>query len=170
LTFILLWNKNPLAKWNPIQEEAKDAARSDNASKLRDSLTRGADVLDRGLILSALESGDVATFQTILDFGVDINQEMGYSGTPLISALQHNHQALLEFLFSKGVDPNKGNWGHWLPPLSVAVRYTKDTKWMHRPLDAGAKLQGRMLLRFKVTLHMVEDAENLEALLETLEK
>ncbi|KAF7128521.1 hypothetical protein CNMCM5793_003309 [Aspergillus hiratsukae] len=133
---------NPLAKWNPIQQETKDAAQSGNASKLRDCLTRGADVLDRGLILSALESGDVATFQSILDFGVDINQEMDYSGTPLISALRYNHHALLEFLFAKGVGPNKGNWGHWLPPLSVAVRYTKDIKWVQRLLDAGAKIEG----------------------------
>lgn len=53
---------NPLAKRNPIQQEAKDAARSGNASKLRDCLTRGATVWENGVVLLALESGDIATF------------------------------------------------------------------------------------------------------------
>lgn len=34
----------------------------------------------------------------ILDAGGDINYDMEYSGTPLISALRHNHTPLLEFL------------------------------------------------------------------------
>ncbi|GFF32228.1 hypothetical protein IFM51744_01708 [Aspergillus udagawae] len=125
-----------------LQREAEDAARCAHGSKLRDCLTRGATVWENGVVLIALESGDIATFQTLLDFGVSINEDMHYSGTPLISALFHNHDALLEFLFSKGVDPNKGNWGHWLPTLSVAVRFSKDLKWVQRLLDAGAKIEG----------------------------
>ncbi|GIJ91392.1 hypothetical protein Asppvi_010357 [Aspergillus pseudoviridinutans] len=125
-----------------LQREANDAARSGNASELRDCLTRGATVWEDAVVLLALESGDIPTFQTLLDFGVSINEDMHYMGTPLISALRHHHHALLEFLFSKGVDPNKGNWGHWLPPLSVAVRFTKDIKWVQRLLDAGAKIEG----------------------------
>jgi ankyrin repeat protein len=131
-----------------IQQEAADAARSGDAFRLRDCLNRGSTLWYDWVFSSALESGDVATFQTTLDFGADINEDMGHNGTPLIAALRHNHHELLEFLFSKGVDPNKGHWGHWLPPLSVAVRYTKDIKWVQRLLEAGAKVKGSGALHF----------------------
>ncbi|GFG15361.1 isoform 2 of ankyrin repeat and SOCS box protein 2 [Aspergillus udagawae] len=131
-----------------IQQEAADAARSGNASRLRDCLTRGANLWYACVFGFALESGDVTTFQTTLDFGADISEDMGHNGTPLIAALRYNHHELLEFLFSKGVDPNKRHWGHWLPPLSVAVRFTKDIKWVQRLLEAGAKVKGSGALRF----------------------
>ncbi|KAF7176012.1 hypothetical protein CNMCM7691_001187 [Aspergillus felis] len=137
-----------LIQQEAIQHEAQDAAHSGNASRLRDCLTRGASMWYDCVFLLALESGDVATFKTTLDFGADINEDMGHNGTPLIAALRHNHHELLEFLFSKGVDPNKGHWGHWLPPLSVAVRYTKDIKWVQRLLEAGAQVKGSGALHF----------------------
>ncbi|KAB8068841.1 ankyrin repeat-containing domain protein [Aspergillus leporis] len=124
-----------------LQQQAEDAAESGNASELRDCLARGA-TLDIGIYLLALGNGDVATFQTILDFGGDANWDMHYSGTPLILALKHNHQALFHYLLSMNVDPNKGSLGHWLPPLSVAVRLTKDIQWIQHLLEIGAKIEG----------------------------
>ncbi|KAF7596962.1 hypothetical protein BBP40_011328 [Aspergillus hancockii] len=125
----------------PIQQQAEDAAEIGNASELRDCLARGA-TLEVGIYLLVLGNGDVATFQTILDFGGDANWDMHYSGTPLILALKHNHQALFCYLLSINVDPNKGSLGHWLPPLSVAVRLTKDIQWIQHLLEIGARIEG----------------------------
>lgn len=92
--------------------------------------------------MNVLQSGDVETVQVVLDAGGHINYDFELVGSPLVSALRHNHYPLLEFLFSHGADPNLGSWGHWLPPLSVAVRYTKDIKGMRVLLEKGAKIKG----------------------------
>lgn len=44
----------------------------------------------------------------------------------------------LEFLFSRGADPNVGNLGHHLPPISVAVRFTRNIRWVKLLLERGA--------------------------------
>ncbi|KAE8355431.1 ankyrin repeat-containing domain protein [Aspergillus coremiiformis] len=123
------------------QQQAEDAARSGNAAELRDCLAHGA-ILNVVIYLLALDHGDVATFQTILDFGGDANYDMHYSGTPLILALKFNHQALFHYLLSLNVNPNQGSLGHWLPPLSVAVRLTKDIQWVQHLLEIGARIEG----------------------------
>lgn len=134
-----------LQEGTAVHEEASEAALRGDAARLRRCFNNGFSTLDarvfRGVFLLALQNGDVETFQVILDAGGDINYNMGYSGTPLISALRHNHTPLLGFLFSRGVDPNIGCWGHWLPPLSVAVRYTWDMKWIKLLLEKGARIR-----------------------------
>ncbi|OJJ85430.1 ankyrin repeat domain-containing protein [Aspergillus glaucus CBS 516.65] len=126
-----------------IQLEAENAASTGNAPQLQHSLNNGAR-LDTFVYLKALQNGDIATFQVILDNGGDVNHDLGSSGTPLISALRHNHEPLLEFLLNKrtDVDPSYGRWGHMLPPIGVAVRMNRDIKWMERLLRAGARVEG----------------------------
>lgn len=91
----------------------------------------------------ALQYGDVATFQVILDNGGDVNHDLGSSGTPLTSALRHHYESLLEFLLDKrtDVDPSYGRWGHMLPPLGVAVRMNRDIRWTERLLRAGVSVE-----------------------------
>ncbi|ODM22181.1 hypothetical protein SI65_03027 [Aspergillus cristatus] len=122
-----------------IQEEAEKAAFTRNAAQLQHCLAGGAR-LDTFVYLKALQNGDIDTLQVILDNGGDVNYDLGSSGTPLISALRHRHEALLEFLLAKGVNLDDGRWGHMLPPLGVAVRFNRDIKWTERLLQAGVRL------------------------------
>ncbi|KAI9932280.1 hypothetical protein MW887_009791 [Aspergillus wentii] len=93
-----------------LQQEAKEAAFQGDVATLQRCFENGLSAMDKKVYLNALQNGDVKTFQVILDAGGDINFTMGYSGSPLISALRHKHQNLLEFLFSRGVDPNMGTY------------------------------------------------------------
>ncbi|KIM97606.1 hypothetical protein OIDMADRAFT_181998 [Oidiodendron maius Zn] len=89
----------------PIEREAELAAKAGDATRLREILSKGT-AFDTFVYLNAVGNGDVKTFQVILDHGGDINYGLGYSGSPLIISLVHNHTALLELLFARGVDPN----------------------------------------------------------------
>ncbi|XHG07484.1 hypothetical protein AWENTII_010625 [Aspergillus wentii] len=134
-----------------LQQEAKEAAFQGDVATLQRCFENGLSAMDKKVYLNALQNGDVKTFQVILDAGGDINFTMGYSGSPLISALRHKHQNLLEFLFSRGVDPNMGTYGQRLPPLSVAVRYT-DIKWVKVMLEKGARIEGTGALHIAAIL------------------
>ena len=125
----------------PIEREAELAAKAGDATRLREILSKGT-AFDTFVYLNAIESGDIETFQVILDYGGDINYGLGYTGSPLINSLRHNHTALLEFLFARGVDPNINRWGHMLGPLGVSCAGKADIKWTKRLLQAGAKVQG----------------------------
>lgn len=124
----------------PVQDEAEKAAATKNTSLLQDCFNKGALVEETFVYLKALEHGDIATFQVILDNGGSIDYNLGAMGNALISALRHQHDPLLEYLFAKRVDPSKGRWGHMLPPIGVAVRFNRSIKWTERLLQAGARL------------------------------
>ncbi|KAI9927554.1 hypothetical protein ASPWEDRAFT_673925 [Aspergillus wentii DTO 134E9] len=124
-----------------IQQEAEDAALRGDAPKVRECLQHGASLWSNAITLLALQNGDVETYKVLLDAGDDVNRNMGYIGTPLVSALRHNHEPLLEFLFSQDLDVNMGGFGTWLPTVSVAVRYAHDIKWLKAILDRGARLE-----------------------------
>ncbi|OJJ34759.1 hypothetical protein ASPWEDRAFT_182899 [Aspergillus wentii DTO 134E9] len=109
-----------------LQQEAKEAAFQGDVATLQRCFENGLSAMDKKVYLNALQNGDVKTFQVILDAGGDINFTMGYSGSPLISALRHKHQNLLEFLFSRGVDPNMGTYGQRLPPPQRGRAYGAD--------------------------------------------
>lgn len=149
-------------EWSQLQEEAREAAFKGNAAKLRACLSKGS-TIDYRIYIKALENGDVETFQVILDAGGDIDYTMSYSGSSLISTLRHNHQALLEFLFSHGVDPNQGTWSQWLPLISVAVRYNRDIKWVKVMLEKGAKIKGTGSLHVAA---IMGDIERMKLLIE----
>ena len=59
----------------------------------------------------------------------------------LIKSLIHRQDALLEFLFEQGVDPNQNYYGQFLRPLGVSVAFKGDIKWTERLLHAGAKVE-----------------------------
>lgn len=132
-------NHSTMSLPSSIQEEAEKAAFAGNANRLKHCLAAGTR-LDTFVYLKALQNGDIGTFQVVLDNGGDVNYDLGSSGTPLINALRHHHEASLEFLLAKGANPSDDRWGHILPPLGVAVRFNKDIKWTERLLQAGAKL------------------------------
>ncbi|KAJ5167588.1 uncharacterized protein N7482_003182 [Penicillium canariense] len=91
-----------------LQQEAAEAALRGDAATLRECLKKGLSPMDISVYLSALEYGDVETVQVILDAGGDINYCFEYTGSPLISALRHNHPDLLEFFSPMTLIPT---WG-----------------------------------------------------------
>jgi ankyrin repeat protein len=126
----------------PLEREAELAAKAGDAAKLRECLDKGAR-FGTFVYMYAVASGDVDTFRAILDHGGDINYCLGgMSGSPLINSLEHKHDALLEFLFAQGVDPNQNLRGPMLGPLGVSVSCNIDVKWTERLLQAGARVEG----------------------------
>ncbi|GAD98311.1 hypothetical protein ARB_00513 [Paecilomyces variotii No. 5] len=142
-----------------VQKQAENAATRGDVAALRQCFRDGASPLDKKVNLRALSRGDIELFQVIVDAGGDVNLNMGYVGTPLISALQRKRDAFLEFLFSRSVDPNVGSLGHHLPPISVAVRFNRTTRWVQTLLERGATLSNTGALHIAAFLGQVDQME-----------
>ncbi|PGH17420.1 hypothetical protein AJ80_04790 [Polytolypa hystricis UAMH7299] len=98
------------------EEAAMAAAEAKQAEELSRLIENNNELgLSRSVAFAALSSGDIATYQVLLDAGADPNFSFSYHG----------------------VNPNIGRQGPWLPPLGVAARWRPEM--VPELLDAGAE-------------------------------
>jgi ankyrin repeat protein len=66
-------------------------------------------------LIYAARSNDLESVKTLLDAGVNVNQQSGYGWSPLLVAAQNRYYKLGAYLLERGADPNLGNNGGWVP-------------------------------------------------------
>lgn len=115
---------------------------------LNAALKRGAEPKD--FIIEALDNGSPEICACLFDAGLDINYRIpDYSGNTLTCASAFAKTPLIEFLLSRGADPNTENWGwgqlQFKPLAGAAVGCVKDAdaaKAMEVLLNGGARWEG----------------------------
>jgi hypothetical protein len=86
-------------------------------------------------LLSAVESGDLATVQRMLDAGADVNMN-DFRGTPLQAAISHDRAEIANLLISRGADFNVSDrYGDM--PLHLAIKENMRST-VQALLDKGA--------------------------------
>jgi uncharacterized protein len=68
----------------------------------------------------AVREGDMATVQTLVEAGADVNQVSEYGWSPLLTATQNRFYVIGKYLLDHGADPNIANGGGW-NPLYIAT-------------------------------------------------
>jgi ankyrin repeat protein len=63
----------------------------------------------------AARANDRESVKTLLDAGVDVNQQSGYGWSPLLVATQNRYYELAAYLIERGADVNLPNKGGWTP-------------------------------------------------------
>jgi ankyrin repeat protein len=66
-------------------------------------------------LIYAARANDLESVKTLLDAGVDVNQQSGYGWTPLLVATQNRYYKLAAYLIERGADVNLPNKGGWVP-------------------------------------------------------
>jgi len=66
-------------------------------------------------LMYAARADDLASVQTLLAAGVDVNQQSGYGWSALLVATQNRYYRLAAFLLEQGADPDLPNHGGWTP-------------------------------------------------------
>jgi ankyrin repeat protein len=66
-------------------------------------------------LLFAARDGNLESVKTLLDAGVDVNQQSEYGWTALLTATQNRYYKLAMFLLDHGAKPNLANGGGWTP-------------------------------------------------------
>jgi cytohesin len=66
-------------------------------------------------LIYAARTNDLESVKTLLDAGVDVNQQSGYGWSPLLVATQNRYYKLAAYLLERGANPNLPNNGGWVP-------------------------------------------------------
>jgi ankyrin repeat protein len=66
-------------------------------------------------LIYAARANDLESVKTLLDAGVDVNQQSGYGWSPLLVATQNRYYKLAAYLIERGADVNLANRGGWVP-------------------------------------------------------
>jgi ankyrin repeat protein len=66
-------------------------------------------------LIYAARTNDLESVKTLLDAGVDVNQQSGYGWSPLLVATQNRYYKLAAYLLERGADVNLPNTGGWVP-------------------------------------------------------
>jgi ankyrin repeat protein len=96
---------------------AADADADDDAA-VAAGFGRGPRAPDGGgltALIIAARTNDLESVKTLLDAGVDINQQSGYGWSPLLVATQNRYYKLAAYLIERGADVNLPNNGGWVP-------------------------------------------------------
>jgi ankyrin repeat protein len=108
-----------------VVQELENMAEADEIQKLRDMLKNKPDLINGGQndvsspLVDVARNGWVTAAKLLLENGALINPEPGRE-TPLCAAVLTDNKSMVEFLISKGANPNQaGRQG--LTPLSLAV-------------------------------------------------
>ncbi|EOQ94884.1 ankyrin repeat protein [Leptospira wolbachii serovar Codice str. CDC] len=78
-------------------------------------------------IIKAIDANDIAKIQQELDKGADINEYKVFYYTPIIRAVLAGKKDLVEYLISKGADPNGRGSGQWGPNRLIPTIYIATT-------------------------------------------
>jgi ankyrin repeat protein len=66
-------------------------------------------------LIIAARTNDLESVKTLLDAGVNVNQQSGYGWSPLLVATQNRYYKLAAYLIDRGADVNLPNNGGWVP-------------------------------------------------------
>src|SRR5688572_7898498 len=66
-------------------------------------------------LIIAARTNDLESVKTLLDAGVNVNQQSGYGWSPLLVATQNRYYKLAAYLIERGADVNLPNNGGWVP-------------------------------------------------------
>lgn len=77
--------------------------------------TRPADGGELTPLIYAARANDLESVKTLLDAGVDVNQQSGYGWSALLVATQNRYYKLASYLIERGADVNLANKGGWVP-------------------------------------------------------
>jgi ankyrin len=66
-------------------------------------------------LIFAARSNDLESVKTLLDAGVDVNQQSGYGWSALLVATQNRYYKLGAYLIERGADVNLAHNGGWVP-------------------------------------------------------
>ena len=97
-------------------------------------------------IMCAIKGAKPAVFQTLLDFGLNVNHNIEKIGSPLTVVVQRQDVEMVRFLLSKGADANEQ---YWIPNDSVLARAASlpSLEILALLLEHGAKIQGSKALK-----------------------
>ena len=112
---------------------------SDTTLKIHLCLILGLLLLMTGCatpLIDATRSNDIKKMETLLNNGVDVNEEDSIGITALYQAIAGNSIKAVRFLLDKGADVNKGTPNRW-KPLHIAV-FGGNAKMVKLLLDYGA--------------------------------
>ncbi|KAM0805125.1 ankyrin repeat-containing domain protein, partial [Usnea florida] len=103
---------NPSAQTPNLTEMATLSAKNGHSSILSfcfsQGLTLNPSLVNDPLIYAACDSSSVAIFRVLLDNGMDVDQYLELSGSPLVTACRGGNVELAKFLLDRGADPNNG--------------------------------------------------------------
>ena len=103
---------NPSSETTTLTDMATLCAKNGHAPILSFCFSEGLklnpELVNDPLIYAACDSGSVAIFRVLLDNGMDVDQYLELSGSPLVSACRGGNVELAKFLLDQGADPNNG--------------------------------------------------------------
>ncbi|KAF2018278.1 ankyrin [Aaosphaeria arxii CBS 175.79] len=118
----------------------------------------GSAVLPDLVVLYAAKGGKPSVMQTLIDYGLHVDHQMDKIGSPLAVAIINNNVELVQFLLSKGADPNDM---YWIPQdtfLSAAAALPS-TEILTLLLDHGADVESSMALNGAAEKGRIESAK-----------
>jgi cytohesin len=99
-------------------------------------------------LVRASQQGDLATVRKLVESGVDVNSTDGHGMGPLLTFTP----SVLEFLLSKGADPNRQMNQNGAPVL-VGVAYMNNVECVQLLLEGGADANAVMKHTGETPLH-----------------
>ncbi|KAH8432114.1 ankyrin repeat domain-containing protein [Aspergillus melleus] len=121
------------------------AARSNNPAALDILLDSGCSVMP-DTILEALHRRHTAIIDCLLAHNWNINWGLGHSGDALIVAAREGDVELVQFLLSRGADPNSPNFANPFNNAIETAAISGSIPVADALLNAGAVLKGRSAL------------------------
>ncbi|PYH79199.1 ankyrin [Aspergillus uvarum CBS 121591] len=82
-----------------------------------------ADGLRRTPLIGVAEMGRLPVVRCLVDAGANLETRDNDDQTPLAHAARTGHHEVVEFLLSRGADPNAGSYSGTAPPISEAAHH-----------------------------------------------
>ncbi|PLB53262.1 ankyrin [Aspergillus steynii IBT 23096] len=138
--------QNPEFLTPAIDAACYAAARSNNPAALGILLDSGCSVMP-DTVITALAQGHTAIIDCLLAHNWNINGSLGHSGDALIMSAHEGRLEMVQFLLSRGADPNSGNWSGAFNNAIEMAAVSGSIPVADALLNAGAVLKGRFALK-----------------------